>query len=160
MCHLCWTPILHISIYIPNGSEQNYFHKASENKKNSWQILVFFFIAKTKICFSVLFFFFFPSTFILKQSKSTIRKYQKISLCTKKKKKNIIPLQFWSSFRKKCIIHWVKQPMCTVHWGADKLLANHSSSCCVRPMAVSLESWALNFPSLWVTGNQNKKINK
>ena len=33
-------------------------------------------------------------------------------------------------------------------------LSNYSSSCRVRPMAVSLESWALNFPSVWVTGGQ------
>lgn len=31
------------------------------------------------------------------------------------------------------------------------LLTSYSSSFCVRPITVSLESWALNFPSLWVT---------
>lgn len=35
-----------------------------------------------------------------------------------------------------------------------RLLTNYSSSWRVSPMAVSLESWALNFPSVWVTGGQ------
>lgn len=33
-------------------------------------------------------------------------------------------------------------------------LTNYSSSRCVRPMTVSLASWALNFPSVWATGGQ------
>lgn len=36
-------------------------------------------------------------------------------------------------------------------------LTNYSSSRCVRPMTVSLASWALNLPSLWTTAGQRKE---
>lgn len=36
-------------------------------------------------------------------------------------------------------------------------LTNYSSSRCVRPMTVSLASWARNFPSLWATAGQRKE---
>lgn len=35
---------------------------------------------------------------------------------------------------------------------------SYSSSCRVRPMTVTLASWALNFPELWVTGKQIRKV--
>lgn len=67
---------------------------------------------------------------------------------------------FWLSFRKTnpsfiyWRLSWNTEARLRAQQGHVRLLTNYSSSCCVRPTAVSLESWALNFPSVWVTGEQ------
>lgn len=69
---------------------------------------------------------------------------------------------FWLSFRKTnpsfiyWRLSWNTEAWPRAHQSHVRLLTNYSSSCCVRPTAVSLESWALNFPSVWVTGEQRR----
>lgn len=47
-------------------------------------------------------------------------------------------------------------PLIGVHVAGTQ--TSYSSSCRVRPMTVTLASWALNFPELWVTGKQKRKV--